>query len=446
MRVMPLLTAIVVAFVLYMVVLERDALLAFAQATTVEDTGGDEDAAEERLVRVMAVKTVAEQVQSAVVLRGHTQAARQVEVRAETSGQIISEPLRKGAFVEAGDLLCELDAGTRQASLDESRGRLLEAQSRLPEAEARVPEAEARRAEAVARLAEAEASLASARSSLAEAQINQNAAARLSEDGFASETRLASADATLESARAGIISAEAAVESARAGIVGAGASVEGAEAAVQSARAGIRSAEAAVAASEREMERLRITAPFAGLLETDTAELGSLLQPGNACATVIQLDPIKLVGFVPETDVARVQLGALAGARLASGDEVRGEVTFISRSADMTTRTFRVEIDVPNVDLSIRDGQTAEMLVAAEGQLAHLIPQSALTLNDEGDLGVRTVGEGNRAGFTPVAVIRDTPQGIWVSGLPETIDIITVGQEFVIDGVRVEPTYEEVDG
>lgn len=446
MRLMPILTAAIVSAVLYLLVLERDALLAFAQVATGTGDLAEDPVEEERFVRVVAMTTTAQSVDSAVVLRGRTEAARQVVVQAETSGQVVSDPLRKGAFVEEGDLMCQLDAGTRQSTLEEAQGRLLEAQARLPEAQARIPEAQARAAEARARILEAEASLASSRARLEEARINQNAATRLSEDGFASETRVANAQAALESARAGITSAEALVESARAGVVGAQAGVEAAQASVQSANAGIQAAEAGVAAAERELERLKITAPFAGLLETDTAELGSLLQPGSPCATIIQLDPIKLVGFVPEADVAKVEVGALAGARLASGEDVRGQVTFLSRSADETTRTFRVEVTVPNTDLRIRDGQTAEILVAAEGQMAHLIPQSALTLNDEGALGVRTIGAENRADWSDVAVIRDTAQGIWVTGLPDTADIIVVGQEFVISGVKVEPTFREADG
>ncbi len=447
MRLMPLLTAALVSAVLYLLVLERDRLLAFAQIDPASDAPmAEADAPEPEVVRVVALRSEARMVDSAVILRGRTEAARQVDVRAETSGQVISEPLRKGSFVEAGDLLCELDPGTRQSSLDEARARLEEATARLPEARARIPEAEARRAEATARLAEAEAALASARARLEEARINQNAAARLGQDGFASETRVASAEAALESARAGVTSAQALVESARAGIVGAGAGVEGAQAAVQSAQAGIRSAEAAVAAAERELQRLTITAPFAGLLETDTAELGSLLQPGSPCATVIQLDPIKLVGFAPEAEVGKIEVGAMAGARLASGQEVRGAVTFLSRAADEATRTFRVEVTVDNADLAIRDGQTAEIVVASDGQSAHLIPQSALTLDDEGVLGVRTITEDNRAGFVPVEVIRDTVRGIWVSGLPQTADLIVIGQEFLTDGVTVEPTFREADG
>ena len=108
------------------------------------------------------------------------------------------------------------------------------------------------------------------------------------------------------------------------------------------------------------------------------------------------------------------------------------------------TRTFRVEIEVANGDLSIADGQTAEIVIGADGSLAHLLPQSALTLNDEGALGVRAVAAGNIVEFHPVTLIRDTVDGVWLADLPETLDVITIGQEFVRAGVKVAPTYAEI--
>ena len=252
--------------------------------------------------------------------------------------------------------------------------------------------------------------------------INFNAATKLAEDGFASETRVASTQAAVRSA-------EAAVAAAQSGL--------------QSTEAGVESAEAAVASASREIERLTITAPFGGLLESDTAELGSLLQPGSLCATVIQLDPIRVVGFVPETEVGRVELGAPAAARLTTGQEVTGTVAFLSRSADPQTRTFRVEINVPNPDLEIRDGQTAEIVIGAEGAKAHLVPQSALTLNDDGTLGVRTVDEDGIVGFSEIEILRDTTEGVWLSGLPEKANIITIGQEYVVQGVKVAPVFDQ---
>ena len=438
MRLFPILAAIIVSALIYVFVLERDLLTGGAapeedDTVVTEATATSQETATDTktslLPGVVVQRSKARQIDSAVILRGQTEADRQVEMRAETSGQVVSTPLRKGSFVEEGQDLCRLDPGTRAATQAEARARLLEAQSRLPEARARKPEAKARVAEAKARVEEA-------KSRLNEAQINENAAKRLSEDGFASDTRVAATEAAVRGAEAALVSAKAGLESARSGL-------ESAAAGVEAAKAGIESARAAIAAADKEVDRLTISAPFSGLLESDTAELGSLLQPGALCATVIQLDPIILVGFVTETEVGRVALGARAGAELASGLRAEGTVTFLSRSADSTTRTFRVEIEVPNPDLAIRDGQTAEILIAADGQAAHLLPQSVLTLNDEGDLGVRIVDDSQEAQFTPVALLRDTPDGVWLSGLPDEADVIVIGQEYVTDGVRVQAAYTE---
>ena len=71
------------------------------------------------------------------------------------------------------------------------------------------------------------------------------------------------------------------------------------------------------------------------------------------------------------------------------------------------------------------------------------LPPSALTLNNDGTLGVRLVGDGDDVVFAPVKMLRDEPDGIWVSGLPDQAAVIVVGQDFVTDGVHVAPTYRE---
>lgn len=403
MRIFPVLTALIVAASLYGIVFEREAVLQFAGNQTIIGAEGDDTGAMSAAdaVSVVAMKSEARAIDTAVISRGRTEAMRQVEARSETSGKVMSPPLRKGTFVEVDDLLCELDPGTRNVALAEAEARLAEARAQGPEAQARVTEANA---------------------NLKEVQINQNAAQQLSQGGYASRNSVAGADAAVESALAGI-------ESAKSGL--------------EAVAAGVQAAEAAVAAARTELDRLKIHAPFAGLLETDTAELGTLLQPGGLCATVLQLNPMKLVGFVPELDVDRIAIGAPAQARLASGREVQGQVSFLSRSADEQTRTFRVEVEVPNPDLAIRDGQTAEMLISSAGRDAHLLPSSALTLNDAGDLGVRVVADDDTALFQPVTVLRDAAEGVYLAGLPDSVRVIVVGQEYVSDGVPVAVTLRE---
>ena len=428
MRILSFIFAVMVAAALYLWIIERERTIAYVTKVTAPDelseTLPTQDPAEavaqnptsDGLIKVVARRSLAREIDSAVILRGQTEAARHVDVRAETTSTVVSPPLRKGAFIDEGQLLCQLDLGIRASALAEAKARVAEAVARKTEARSRIPESEARVAEAIAWLAEA--------------QVNQNAASRLSAGGFASETRVKNADAAYAAA-------EAMVEAARSGVVAAKSGLESADAMIEAAMA-------SVASAEKEIERLDIHAPFAGILESDTAELGSLLQPGSLCATVIQLDPIKLVAFVPETQVNRIAVGAVANARLAAGgDTLTGLVKFLSRSADPTTRTFRVEIEVANPDLNIRDGQTAEITIVAPGARAHLLPASALTLNEEGKLGLRTVSDDNRVAFLPTSVLRDTDQGMWLTGLPDDINVIIVGQEFVTQGVRVDPSFQE---
>lgn len=414
MRLIPILTAILVTVALFFAVFERDTLTAFARngaqaqpeqtaaATDTADAVVPAGQAQGPVIGVVVLRSEATAIDSAVVLRGETRAARQVEVRAETTSPVVSEPLRKGVFVDKGDLLCELDPGTRQATLAQSKAALAEAQARVPEAKARLDEAYAK---------------------LEEAQINFRARDKLIAGGYASETQLIAARAEVQSATAGI-------ESAKAGL--------------EATASGIEAAQANVAVAEREIDRLTIEAPFDGLLESDTAELGSLMQAGSLCATIVQLNPIKVVGYVPETQVSRVKIGAMAGAELATGERVQGQVTYISRSADMMTRTFEVEITVPNDELRVRDGQTAAIAISAAGTKAHRLPASSLTLNNDGKLGVRTVDDSNTVRFVPVGLLRDTVDGVWVSGLEDKANVIVVGQEFVTDGVTVRPTFQEI--
>ena len=419
MRIVSLITALAVISVLYVLVFERDVLRGFSDGENIEELANDlgdgpelnsevetattKTEKSKKIISVVVVESIAKTIDSAVVLRGETAAARSVEVRSETSGQVINEPLKKGANISQGQVLCRLDPGTREATLADAVAGLAEARARVPETQAKLDEAEAR---------------------LTEAKINFNAANKLSEGGYASETRVASAEAAVRAAEASIASATAGFDSTR---------------------SNIQSAEASVAIAKKEIERISLTAPFDGILETDTAELGTLLQPGALCAKIIQLNPIKFVGFVPETELGRIIKGSTATAKLIDGQEIQGTVTFVSRSADQTTRTFRVEIEADNADLSISKGQTAEISIASDGTQAHLLPQSALTLDDSGALGVRTVDEQSQVLFFETDLIRDTMKGVWLKGLPEKTNVIVLGQEYVTDGVEVQQVFQEVE-
>ena len=95
---------------------------------------------------------------------------------------------------------------------------------------------------------------------------------------------------------------------------------------------------------------------------------------------------------------------------------------------------FRVEIDVKNSDRSIRDGVSAQIEIEGDTILAHRISPSILMLGEAGELGIRTVSEENQVEFKKIEILEDSMDGIWISGLPRNIRIITIGQEYVFQG------------
>lgn len=213
--------------------------------------------------------------------------------------------------------------------------------------------------------------------------------------------------------------------------------------AVAQLKAARDSAIAAVMRAELAMENTRIRAPFAGVVETRTVEVGDLLNTGAVCASVLDDEPMLLVGLVPEQNIGHIEVGATVDAQLLGGETISGTVSFLARAADPVSRSYRIEVEVNPEHTNIREGVTAELLVNAATIQAHLIPSSALTLDDDGLVGVKLVDAENIVSFRNVQIIGDNTSqlnpGIWVSGLSGSVNLITVGQEMVFPGQKVDP-------
>lgn len=244
-----------------------------------------------------------------------------------------------------------------------------------------------------------QAQLAQAEAEAARAALEHEAATKLQGRGFESQTRVAATKAALDAAQAG------------------------------------------VAAAEQELGHAAVRAPIAGVVQEPLAEVGSMLQTGGICATIVDADPIIVTGQVTERDIAKVEHGVEATIHLVTGETVKGHVSFISRTGEEDTRTFTVEIEVPNTDLSLRAGVTAEAEIPLDPVIAHRLSPGVLTLDDRGHVGVRTIDEDNVVAFRPVAIAGQDKDGFWVMGLPETVNVITVGQDYVADGQTVDPEF-----
>ena len=335
--------ATVVVIVIYFLV--RGALN--ANGTEVVETTVDERF-------IVVTETIAPENWSAeITVRGRTEAIRKIAVRAETSGVVAVTPTALGASVNQGDVLCRLKVDARRAQLNE------------------------------------------AQAALSKARLDYDAAKKLFEDGFRSETGVATAKAALDQASA------------------------------------------SVERSTVELNKTAIRAPFPGVFDERTVEVGDFMNVGDPCGVLIQQDPFLVTGAVSEKDVGKVAKGDAGIARLATGETVEGKIRFVGSSADAMTRTFDIELEVPNSDGAIRDGVTADFTIFAATSRAHHLPHSALTLNDEGEVGVRVVEAGNTVAFKKIGLLGENDTGVWVRGLDGEHELIVRGQEFVKAGQTV---------
>lgn len=188
-----------------------------------------------------------------------------------------------------------------------------------------------------------------------------------------------------------------------------------------------------------ELNRTEVKAPFDGYIE-DIVKPGNLLERGQLCATIIELDPITFIAEVPENSIKDVREGQNVNISLVTGDNIQGKLTFVSKSASVATRTFRVEAEIANPSGIVRDGISGTLVIDTDPVLAHKISPSILLLADNGELGVKTVNSENMVEFFPVQIIQDTEEGIWVAGLPDFSNIIVLGQGFVETGQIVSVT------
>ncbi len=185
-----------------------------------------------------------------------------------------------------------------------------------------------------------------------------------------------------------------------------------------------------------ELNRTEVKAPFSGYIE-QIVKPGNFLERGQVCATIIQLDPISFIAGVPEYDINKVRVDQNVYVELVTGQQIIGKLTFVSKSASPDTRTFSVESQISNSNGSIKDGLTAEISIEIDKVKAHKISPSILLLNDEGKLGIRYVKNNKFAQFIEVTILEDSEEGLWVTDIPEEIEIIIQGQGFVEDDQEV---------
>jgi biotin carboxyl carrier protein len=185
-----------------------------------------------------------------------------------------------------------------------------------------------------------------------------------------------------------------------------------------------------------ELNRTEVKAPFRGYVEK-IIKPGNFINRGEVCAVIIELDPVTFVAEVPEAEIKNIFKGQNVSIMLVTGEIITSKLSFVSKSATPSTRSFRVEAEVRNPKGLIRDGITGTLEISTNKILANKISPSILLLSDSGTLGIRIVNNDGIVEFLPIKILEDTQEGLWVQGIPNASNLIVRGQGFVENGQKV---------
>ena len=191
------------------------------------------------------------------------------------------------------------------------------------------------------------------------------------------------------------------------------------------------------------VDDLQIKAPFDGFLETRFAEVGDYLQPGELCGLIVELNPLRVRAHVTDLQISQVETAQSVEFEAGNGEMHPATINYISSMADSEIRTFLVEAIFPNPASLMRSGVMGKLIVTAPEVMAHQIPGSVLLLDDDGEIIVRIISGGNVVKNVNVTIIGESEHAVWVSGLPKTVAVITVGQNYVLAGEVIDPVFED---
>ena len=204
------------------------------------------------------------------------------------------------------------------------------------------------------------------------------------------------------------------------------------------AKSDLEAAQAQLANIQQDIDNTVVRAPFAGVLETRPVEVGDYVAVGDEIARVIQQNPFVVRGDLAEKDVAFVEPGQPGRARLIDGRMVEGTVRYVATEADEATRTYPVELEVDNPGGRLVAGASAKLILPLEQVEAHEVAADLLTLDEAGEMGIKTIDEDGRVAFHGADIVKSSDDRLWLAGLPESVRLITTGQGFVRAGDAVQ--------
>jgi RND family efflux transporter MFP subunit len=208
---------------------------------------------------------------------------------------------------------------------------------------------------------------------------------------------------------------------------------------------GARQSAAAANLAKKRLSDTRLTAPLSGIIARRAIEVGATVAPGQAVFTIVDLDPVRVRVGVPEGDVGHITEGSAATVRIPALDaSFAGRVSLIGVSADPATRSYTVEVSVPNPARRLRAGMVAEATITTGKTTSVTLVPAAAVVHDGGVNGATRVYvlDADAARVHSRRVITGVARGDSleiISGVESNDHVIVAGQQRLRDGARVRP-------
>jgi RND family efflux transporter MFP subunit len=345
---------------------------------------------------------------STLTVAGEFQPYQEVELHAKVSGYIRRINVDIGDRVKSGQVIATLE----------------------------VPELNAQVAASQAQIRHSQSEIARAQNEVMLAQSNYAAL-------HAAYTRLSEASKR----RPGLI-AEQELDDSRA-------KDQDAEAKINVAKSALEATKEQLGISKADNQRVQsledysiVTAPFTGVVTMRYADVGSLIQAGTASNTqsmpvikLAQSDLLRLRMPVPEEDVPFIKIGGDVQIKLqATGKTISGKIIRFTRELTTSTRTMLAEVDVPNADLTLSTGMTAETTIVLKAQKNVLTIPAGAVLKEDGQAYVLIVDTDNKVQKVRVTLgIQGSDRVEITQGLSEHQFVIVSGQQNYEVGQVVRP-------
>ena len=345
-----------------------------------------------------------ESINESIMLQGQTKENRSIDIKSETTGNVIKKNFLRGQIINNNDLLIEI-------SIEDRKEQLSSLNKEFDRIKKEILLIKEKRDNNILKVDE----------QINLYQIEYNSAKELLKKGLGSESKLSLASYNLTQAKTELKEIDINFQSDSINL----------ESLLENTKSKIKNIKI-------DIDNTKILAPFDGFVQSSYIEVGNYITPGDIIANIVDLNPIKIQGYLSEANVNKVKLGTQATVMVSNSLTKTGKITFISPVAETNTRTFEFIIEAENKDLLFKSGLTSTINIGINSVEAHKISPSILSLKDDGTVGIKTVNNDNMVVFYPIEKIKDTIDGMWVKGLPKEIRIIISGQEYVNEGQIIE--------